>query len=96
MPDRAKENPERETDAEHHARVQDLLTRSIQAHTAYRTAVRARDTSAAKAALEQADTLRQQAHDADPDHTAPVWQATRVTHPHDALLAFYTEQRAKT
>ena len=91
MPDQAKQS-QAETPAERHARVEDLLQRSMAAHQDYRQAKRARDATSARVALIRADKLRKEAHAADPEHTAPAWTATAKTYPHDALLVFYAEQ----
>jgi hypothetical protein len=46
----------------------------------------------ARAALVDARNLRVQAHNADPDHTAPAWASDVV--PHDELMAYYAQQLA--
>lgn len=50
-----------------------------------------------KEALQRAYALRQTAHELDPDHEAPAWQAEQRFSPkgrdtHEEFLAFYREQ----
>lgn len=48
----------------------------------------------AQAALAEAATLRQQAHDLDPDHTAGAWRDEASRFPHAELTQFYAQQLA--
>lgn len=86
------------------ALVASLLQQSTAAHRRYRDAspcmvsngaggvvFSSGQPALARAALEQAAGLRQQAQDADPTHTAPAWQQESL---HDALTAFYTQELA--
>jgi len=68
-----------------------LLTDSIAAHQRYR-ALGTVKAAGALDAIREARTLRQQAHDADPDHADPGWAATGTKYPHDALMVFYAEK----
>jgi len=47
------------------------------------------DTDQAFSALSQAHDLRVQAHEADPDHTAPAWALEPV--PHAEMMAYYAQ-----
>lgn len=84
--------------------IAEILAASRQAHLEYREAVPRRvaghpqtvvaegDAAKARAALERARDLRQQAHDLDPAHVDHAWHAEASTHPHDELMAFYADQ----
>lgn len=78
--------------------IAEMLQRSRAAHQAYYGQVRAwnattrtwsaaADLEPAKACLREAATLRQQAHDADPEHRDAEWR--NDAGPHEELLRFY-------
>lgn len=88
------------TDAERDAFVDEKLTASQAAHTAYREALVAKHLPQAKSCLEFAASLRAEAHAADPDHRAPRWAAEADRTPthldtHTSLTAFYSKELAK-
>lgn len=80
-----------------------LLAISRQAHVEYRQNVARKegqpggqlthvhgDPAAALRCVQRALDYRQQAHDADPSHSAGAWQAEPPTHQdHDQLIEFY-------
>lgn len=51
------------------------------------------DPIARRAALQEAFDHRQAAHALDPAHLDPIWRAETL---HDALLAFYQDQLARS
>lgn len=84
-----------------------LLAISRQAHTDYRmncTRKHAQgaelthvhgDPAAAMRCIQKAYDYRQQAHHADPSHSADAWMSERPTHQHDELVAFYQDLLAR-
>lgn len=82
-----------------HGEVHALLTQSRAAHTAKKRAAGLTDKHGnvtshpnypkAEQHIADALRLRLEAHDLDPDHTAPAWRDD--TTPHAQLVAFYTE-----
>jgi len=74
--------------------VGELLAQANGAHHAYRAELGALHPNTARTWLAQAQSLRQQAQDADPDHLDAVWAAQEAAYPHAALMAFYAEQLA--
>lgn len=83
--------------------VSELLTASRAAHAQYRANVAHRlaagvqpgNPVAARAALEQAATLRKQAEDADPQHVDAAWASDALISDHQQLLTWYAEQLAR-
>lgn len=77
-----------------------LLTASFHDHQEARALRRLgsrRDVPAVWAALTRAYRLRQEAHEADPDHTDPAWRVeqahtTSTLDTHQVLMAFYEQQ----
>lgn len=81
------------------AQVADLLEQSRAAHARYRQAVRNHppDTAAARQAIIDAQSLRQQAQDLDPDHTVITWldEARSTNFVHADVMQFYADLRAR-
>lgn len=74
-----------------------LLRDSMTCHMGARTARRMRDSVAALGNLQEALTLREQAHALDPEHMAPAWAEEQRHSPngkdtHTEMLAFYRQQ----
>ncbi len=85
-----------------------LLAISRQAHIEYRQSVARKeaqpggqlthvhgDPSAAMRSIQKALDYRQQAHDADPSHSAGAWKAEGPNVVHDSLMDFYREQLSR-
>lgn len=69
--------------------VSDALMQSRAKHAEYQQANVAQDPASEKAAIEAAQYLRQQAHDADPAHADLEWKHDRV--PHEMYMNFYED-----
>lgn len=75
--------------------VSDKLAASRAEHSAYRSAKRFNQVSAAKTAMERALSLRLDADALDPDHGDPAWQAEELKYPHGPLVTFYLDQLSR-
>jgi hypothetical protein len=70
--------------------VADLLAASRAAHAEYRRIANRRRITDNDRQLHDALAFRQKAHDADPEHRHPAWQADIA--PHADLMAFYRQK----
>ena len=73
--------------------VADLLAASRAAHADYRRIANKRRMTDNDRQLHEALAFRQKAHDADPEHRHPAWQAD--TAPHDTLMSFYRQRTGR-
>ncbi len=92
MTDIALTDPEPTADT-----VAKLLADSMTAHTLAAHMRRQQNRTAAQSALQRAFDLRMQAHDMDPKHESPAWQAEQAhtangVDTHSALMSFYASQ----
>lgn len=73
------------------ATVRELLAQSRAAHAEYRSLTTARVAKdVTLVPLARARDLRQQAHDADPEHSDPAWTLDKASH--SELMSFYRQQ----
>lgn len=70
--------------------VADLLAASRAAHADYRRIANKRRLTDNDRQLHDAYAFREKAHNADPEHRHPAWQADDV--PHEALMGFYRQK----
>ena len=87
------------TDDDLNGQIAALLAQSRSAHEQYRQAVRHHppDVAAARAALESAAALRQQAHDLDVFQVHRAWSDEHLSTKfrHSDVMAFYAKELAK-
>lgn len=70
--------------------VQALLKQAQGAHEAFQRASRAQNYAVSTVEAVKALEFRQAAHEADPEHTDPEWQAWKHKQ-HEELIAFYVK-----
>lgn len=68
--------------------VSTLLARSRSEHTNYQTANRDGDKRREKSSIQSALSLREQAHELDPQHTDLSWEDDPVSH--ETIIDFYS------